>query len=392
LPFDFLTRHPTTASKSQQHAWAVKFVEAGKSRPSMRDVARRVTTGGHAEYGGGGGGGRSSGGGGGGGGCRGTMMGAESCGGGDGTQSVAASSSASSFLPHAGDAGTDSGGSRIGGASSSSGLLLLGTGVGSVTFEVCARDTDCFLRDPLTWPIQAYCDVVRFPISMSRLLRLRCYLVAAQGHLFDYTAHTHKIVPPDVARSLAANSITFPDVGCLCSAIETLTMNMAPFPEIDLFRQRCFTSFAINQRRGLTLTQILHLYVAAYQKRDLWKHCWKRIYPIMSAQIARDVEVIPFFGSLLSKTVALTGWVVPGLRCDGPLRCHALHLHRQDEHAVCGLILEHHSRPLGGQGAGAAPSLLLLSLSAAFLLRFDDDDDDDDDWTSTTLILACFRA
>lgn len=30
--------------------------------------------------------------------------------------------------------------------------------------------------------------------------------------------------------------------------------------------------------------------MAAYQKRDIWKQCWKRIYPIMSTQIARDVE------------------------------------------------------------------------------------------------------
>lgn len=32
--------HYRETKKSQQKAWAVKYVEAGKSRPSMRDVAR----------------------------------------------------------------------------------------------------------------------------------------------------------------------------------------------------------------------------------------------------------------------------------------------------------------------------------------------------------------
>jgi hypothetical protein len=35
------------------------------------------------------------------------------------------------------------------------------------------------------------------------------------------------------------------------------------------------------------MTQVLHLYVAAYQKKDVWKLCWKRIYPIMSTQISK---------------------------------------------------------------------------------------------------------
>lgn len=51
-------------------------------------------------------------------------------------------------------------------------------------------------------------------------------------------------------------------------------------------------------RRILTLTQVLHLYIAAYQKKDLWKQCWKGVYPIMSTQISKDVELfvqnVPF--------------------------------------------------------------------------------------------------
>lgn len=112
-----------------------------------------------------------------------------------------------------------------------------GAGMGSISFE-------------------RYGDIVRFPNSMSRLLRVRCYLLASQGHIFDFTRHTSKIVPQDVARSLNENSITFPDVQCLCMGIESLAMNVIPFAEINSFRQRCFVSFAVNQRKGLTFTQV----------------------------------------------------------------------------------------------------------------------------------------
>lgn len=93
-----------------------------------------------------------------------------------------------------------------------------------------------------------------------------------------------------MASSISAHPIAFPSVPCLCTAIESLAMNIGSFPQLDEFRRRGLASFALNQRRGLTLTQILHLYVAAYQRRDVWRACWKRIYPVMSSQIARDVE------------------------------------------------------------------------------------------------------
>lgn len=191
-------------------------------------------------------------------------------------------------------------GSSAGSVSGITQLGLAGTS-GAVTFEI-------------------FCDMVGFPVSMSRLLRLRCYLLCAQSHIMDHAAYADRLVPRDVAASIASRPISFPNVSCLCSAIESLAMNIPPFAELDEFRRRAFSSFALNHRRcvcsppplwaarmpptqqltpqprappsgrGLTLTQILHLYVAAYQKRDIWKSCWKRIYPVMSTQIARDVE------------------------------------------------------------------------------------------------------
>jgi hypothetical protein len=67
-------------------------------------------------------------------------------------------------------------------------------------------------------------------------------------------------------------------------------MNEKPFDELNQFREKCFTSLAHSHRKNLTLTQVLHLYVAAYQRKDVWKHCWKSVFPVMSHQISRDVE------------------------------------------------------------------------------------------------------
>jgi hypothetical protein len=121
-----------------------------------------------------------------------------------------------------------------------------GTGVSSSTFD-------------------AHSVLVRYPNSMSNLRRLRCYLLACQSHNFSYQDHLHELVSSDVARALADNPVTIPEPHSLYAAVESLAMNMRPFPELDLFRTRCFVSFASHQKRSLTLTQVLKLYVAAYQ-------------------------------------------------------------------------------------------------------------------------------
>lgn len=135
-----------------------------------------------------------------------------------------------------------------------------------------------------------FCDAVRFPNSMSRLLRARCYLICCMEHAFDYRMHTEKLVTKDVSTALNRNSVVMPDVKSVGAAIDTIALAGEPFPELNSFRQRCFVSFNVKNRRNLTMTVALQLYVAAYQKRDIWRQCWKNVYPVMSSQIARDVE------------------------------------------------------------------------------------------------------
>lgn len=145
------------------------------------------------------------------------------------------------------------------------------------------------------------CDCLRlrrYPNSMSNLRRLRCYLMACQQHNFDYAKHLDGLVPSDVAAALRDNPIIFPDVHSLYLAIESLAMNVVPFDELNQFRGRCFLSFASHQKKNLSLTQVLKLYVAAYQAKSIWKQLWTSIHPVISPQIVRDVETfassVPF--------------------------------------------------------------------------------------------------
>jgi hypothetical protein len=40
----------------------------------------------------------------------------------------------------------------------------------------------------------------------------------------------------------------------------------------------------------MTLSQILQLYVAAYQNPIIWKELWRQLVSVISVQIIRDVD------------------------------------------------------------------------------------------------------
>lgn len=152
---------------------------------------------------------------------------------------------------------------------------------------------------------------------MSNLRRLRCYLMACQGHNFDYAQHLESLVPMDVAKALSNNPVLFPDVKSVFTGIDSLALNMLPFEELNKFRTRCFVSFAAHQKRNLSLTEILKLYVAAYQVKSIWKQLWTTIYPVLSPQIIRDVE------TFVSSTPFAVKPFVQILKTSSPFSCNA---------------------------------------------------------------------
>jgi hypothetical protein len=145
------------------------------------------------------------------------------------------------------------------------------TGCGAVTFD-------------------AFCNSVRFPNCMSHLLRSRCYLLASQCH-FDFRPYTQELlVSAEVAAAINDNAIMHPDEASLGKAINTLTLSIHPFDELKLFRKNCFLSHASVNSNRFTMTDVLRMYVSAYQHASMWKQLWKTIDPVMSTQISKDVE------------------------------------------------------------------------------------------------------
>lgn len=152
----------------------------------------------------------------------------------------------------------------------------------SVAPRPCAATSD----QGLQW----FLDTVRFPNSMSRIIRVRCYLLAAQAHNFEFQKHTARLVSQHVAQKINENPVIYATPDDLCKGIETLVMNRQPFAELIQFKQICLASMALMHQNSLTLTQRLQLYVCAYQRREVWKACWKQVYPLISPQIIKDVE------------------------------------------------------------------------------------------------------
>jgi len=90
---------------------------------------------------------------------------------------------------------------------------------------------------------------------------------------------------------VASHPITQPDLAVLIRVIEGLSMDgSAPFQEMTDFRRECFGSFPLTAVQRMTLSQILQLYVAAYQAHGAWKDLWKHLVGVISVQIIRDVE------------------------------------------------------------------------------------------------------
>lgn len=132
---------------------------------------------------------------------------------------------------------------------------------------------------------------VRFPNSMSPLWRMRCYLLACQGHLFDFREHVGKVIPGQVCEAVCKQEVVIPDAMDLSNAISTLALHAMPFQQLKAFRNSCFVGYVPSQLSSLNMSNYLHLYVASYQKPDIWKAVWKELYPIMNTQISKNVEI-----------------------------------------------------------------------------------------------------
>jgi hypothetical protein len=154
-----------------------------------------------------------------------------------------------------------------------------------------------------TWDsYTGFCHTHRFPNNLSDRVKRQLYFLASQTH-WDWRPHVATLIRTrDVEARVQSHPVTQPDPCVLHWVIDTLSMEgKPPFPEMMAFKSRCFASFPVVYTQRLTLTQILRLYVAAYQPPTVWKDVWKAQIGIISPQIVRDcegfVEDTPFAGA-----------------------------------------------------------------------------------------------
>lgn len=107
------------------------------------------------------------------------------------------------------------------------------------------------------------------------------------------TSHLGKVLvsaAPLLAK-VAAHPVTQPDLHVLSRVIDDLNMDgRAPFPEMTEFRLCCFQSFPVSHVQRMSLSEILRLYVIAYQPVSIWKEMWKNQIGVISVQIIKDCE------------------------------------------------------------------------------------------------------
>jgi len=144
-----------------------------------------------------------------------------------------------------------------------------------------------------TWESYAgFSYLHRFPPTLSEKVRSKLYFLASQTR-WDWTRYVERILPAGgpLCVKVASHPITQPDQHVLLKVIEGLSMDgSAPFREMTDFRRECFQSFPVTHVQRMTLSEILQLYIAAYQAQGCWKDIWKHLVGVLSVQIVRDTE------------------------------------------------------------------------------------------------------
>ena len=131
-----------------------------------------------------------------------------------------------------------------------------------------------------------------FPVTLSEKIRSKLYFLASQTR-WDWGQYVETVLPGGGAlcQRVAAHPITQPDLPVLLRVIEGLSMDGSPpFQQMTDFRKECFGSFPVTHVQRMTLSQILQLYVSAYQAPGVWKEVWKHVVGVISVQIVRDVD------------------------------------------------------------------------------------------------------
>ena len=153
-----------------------------------------------------------------------------------------------------------------------------------------------------------YCHAHRFPNTLSDKIKRQLYFLAAQTR-WDWTPFVQRLIDSkEIEEKVKQLPVLQADMGILNWVIENISMDgRPPFKEMMAFKARCFVSFPIVHVQQMTLTQVLRLYVSAYQAPNVWKDIWKTQIGMLSPQIIRDcdafVEANAFAGEHIANTL-----------------------------------------------------------------------------------------
>ena len=129
---------------------------------------------------------------------------------------------------------------------------------------------------------------MRFPNSLSIYIQQRAYWLASQCEFFGWRDYVEDFLHKDLAISLLRyGDIQSPDPSVISEVLLNTRIVGAPFPALQLFRNKCLVSMPGLERMGMTMNDVFRLYVAAYQHKEIWKDVWKLIKPILSTQIIK---------------------------------------------------------------------------------------------------------
>jgi hypothetical protein len=144
-----------------------------------------------------------------------------------------------------------------------------------------------------TWEsYTGYTYKMHFPPTLSEKVRSKLYFLASQTR-WNWQKYVETVLPGGGALCLRVSEhpIMQPDLPVLLRVIEGLSMDGSPpFQQMTDFRKECFGSFPVTHVQRMTLSQILQLYVAAYQAPGVWKESWKHVVGVISVQIVRDID------------------------------------------------------------------------------------------------------
>ena len=137
-----------------------------------------------------------------------------------------------------------------------------------------------------------FCQLHQFPNVLSETVKSRLYFLAAQTS-WDWRPHVQSVLrhDGDLCERVGQFPVSRPDLRVLHQCVDGLRMDgTPPFQEMTDFKNRCFRSFPVSLSQRMNLTQVLRLYVCAYQPPAHWKSLWKMQVNLLSPQIIKDCE------------------------------------------------------------------------------------------------------